>query len=192
MLPSLARLALPLLVLLLGLPAGATSMLKVDVAELSRQADAIVHGTVRRVESRWSGDGRRILTDIEVEVVQALKGQPGPRVLITQPGGKVGNIGQVVSGQASFAPGEEVVLFLERRGPQAFRVSAMAQGKYRVQRSPDGKTVLAVPEPLGDALLVDASTGEPTQASTSPLPLSELESSIRTALIRPRGPSQQE
>jgi hypothetical protein len=171
--------------LLLCLPAEATTMLRADLPGLAQTADAIVHGTVRRVESRWSGDGRRIVTDVEIQVTESLKGQAGSTVLVTQPGGRVGDIGQKVSGLASFTPGEEVVVFLERRGTQAFRVSGMAQGKYQVQRSEGGKSAMAVPEPTGDVLLLDPDTRQPTTASPRTLSLQELKASIRTALQRP-------
>jgi hypothetical protein len=184
--------ALLSLVLLLGLSASATTMLRVDLPELARTADAIVHGTVRRVESRWSGDGRRIITDVEIQVSETLKGQAGGSVLVTQPGGRVGDIGQMVSGLASFAPGEEVVLFLERRGTRAFRVAGMAQGKYKVQRSEDGTRALAVPEPTGDVLLVDPDTRQATTTSARTLSLAELKEAIRTALQQPPSAGAQE
>jgi hypothetical protein len=172
-------------VLLLCLPASATSMLKVDLPELAQSADVIVHGSVRRVASRWSGDGRRIVTDVEIQVTEVLKGQAGGTLLVTQPGGQVGDIGQKVSGLASFAPEEEVVVFLERRGAQAFRVSGMAQGKYKVLRSQGGARAMAVPESTGEALLLDAATHEPATSSSQALPLSDLKASIRTALQQP-------
>ena len=183
-LPMALRALLPL-VLLLGLSASATTMLRADLPELARTADAIVHGTVRRVESRWSGDGRRIVTDVEIQVSESLKGQAGGSVVVTQPGGRVGDIGQTVSGLASFAPGEEVVLFLERRGAQAFRVAGMAQGKYKVQRSEDGTRALAVPEPSGETLLLDPDTRQPTASTHRTLSLPELKAAIRTALQQP-------
>lgn len=179
--PIALRALLPA-VLLFCLPVSATTMLRVDLPELAQSADAIVHGTVRRVESRWSGDGRRIVTDVEIQVTESLKGQAGGTVLVTQPGGRVGDIGQTVSGLASFATGEEVVVFLERHGPQAFRVSGMAQGKYKVQRAEGGTSAMAVPESVGDSLLLDPDTRQPTQSSQRSMSLTDLKASIRTAL----------
>lgn len=171
-----------LLTALLGaLPAAATTQLKVDLTGLAQGADAVVHGVVRRVESRWSGDGMRIVTDVEIQVTESLKGQPGGTVLVTQPGGRVGDVGQVVHGLASFAEGEEVVVFLQKRGARAFRVSAMAQGKYQVQRSADGKTALAVPEPT-EALLLDPVTRKPTASASQPMTLEQLKAAVRAAL----------
>lgn len=183
--------ALLSITLLIGLPVGATTLLRTDVAELSSASDTIVQGTVRRVQSRWSGDGRRIVTDVEIEVTDTLKGQPGGTVLVTQPGGKVGDIGQVIHGLATFSPGEEVIVFLEKRGKVSFQVSSMAQGKFQVRRDADGKTVLAVPEPTGDTLLLDPVTRQPTASAMKPVPLTELKASVRTALKRAE-PSKQE
>ncbi|WP_164017249.1 hypothetical protein [Pyxidicoccus trucidator] len=171
-----------LLAALLGaLPASATTQLAVDLSGLARGADAVVHGVVRRVESRWSADKMRIVTDVEIQVTEALKGQPGGSVLVIQPGGRVGDVGQVVHGLASFTPGEEVVVFLEKRGARAFRVSAMAQGKYQVKRDADGKAALAVPE-SSEALLLDPVTRKPTESALRPLTLAELKAAVHAAL----------
>ncbi|MBM7115009.1 hypothetical protein [Archangium primigenium] len=166
-------------------PAGATTLLRAELPELAQSSDAIVHGTVRRVESRWSGDGRRIVTDVEIQVTESLKGQPGATVLVTQPGGRVGDIGQRVSGLATFTPGEEVVVFLARQGADAFRVSGMAQGKYKVQPPEGGRKAQAVPESLGDTLVLDPATQEPVEAPARSLPLAELKAAIRAALVSP-------
>ena len=179
-------------VLLLCLPAGATTMLKVELPELARSADLIVHGKVLRLQSRWSGDGRRILTDVEIQVTEALKGQAGPTVLVTQPGGRVGDIGQKVSGLASFAAGEEVVVFLSRQGPQGYRVSGLAQGKYQVQRTEAEAQALAVPESTGDALLLDAASRQPVEGTSRGLALEELKAAIRAALAPPTPARSQE
>lgn len=173
------------LALLLALPAAATSMLKADLPQLSQEADAVVRGTVRRVQSRWSGDGRRIVTDVELEVAETLKGTPPRTLVIVQPGGRVGDIGQRVSGLASFTPGEEVVVFLDRRGPDAFAVRGMAQGKYRVQRPGSGAAPLAVPEPTGDARLVDPATGAEVASTRRPVSLESLRGTVRAAAARP-------
>jgi hypothetical protein len=181
--PALA--ALLAAALLIGGPAAATTMLRINLPELSQKAGTIVHGTVRRMESRWSGDRRRIITDVEIQVTETLKGQAGSTVLLIQPGGKVGDIGQMVHGLATFTPGEEVVVFLDRQGANAFRVTAMAQGKYQVRRSADSRSVLAVPENTGDALLLDPTTRQPTTSEQRTITLEELKASIRTALQQP-------
>ena len=171
--------------LLFGPPASATTMLRLDVPELSQNSDTVVHGTVRRVESRWSGDRRRILTDVEIEVTESLKGQPGSTVLVIQPGGKMGDIGQMVHGTASFVPGEEVVVFLERKGASAFQLSGMSQGKYQVRRAADNPTALAVPEDTQHVLLLDPDTRQASTTARKTLTLQELKAAVRTALGQP-------
>jgi hypothetical protein len=171
--------------LLFGLPTAATTMLRIELSELAQTADTVVHGTVRRMESRWSGDRTRIVTDVEIQVSETLKGQAGSTVVVIQPGGRVGDIGQVVHGLASFTEGEEVVVFLERRGASAFRVTGMAQGKYQVRRSADERSVLAVPENTGDTLLLDPATRQPTATAQRTLTLDELKAAIKTALQQP-------
>jgi hypothetical protein len=103
-------------------------------------------------------------------------------VRITQPGGEVGDIGQRVSGLASFTPNEEVVVFLQRRPGEGYWVEGMAQGKFRVERSTDGTRAYAVPAPLGDAVVVDPATRQQVQAETRVLELEELRRNVRAAL----------
>jgi hypothetical protein len=171
-------------------------MLRQDVPELSRRADAVIRGTVLRSESRWSGDRRRIFTEVEIQVAETLKGSARKTVLVRQPGGVVGNIGQRVDGVASFKQGEEVVVFLARRPDDSFAVAGMAQGKFRVERSSDGRAAFAIP---GDvhAQVLDPATGQPAEVQRRPLTLDELRGQIRNALAapspdRPAPPSQQQ
>lgn len=166
--------------------AGATALVREDLAHLSETSDAIVRGTVRRVESRWTSDHRRIVTDVEIQVAESLKGSSAQTLVVLQPGGVVGDIGQKVSGLASFARGEEVVVFLQQRGTDRFIVSGMAQGKFRVERSSDGTAAFAIPDSLGDALLVDPKTGQPTSKRTPILALDDLRRTVKAALAPSR------
>lgn len=161
--------------------AGATTLVLVDTAELARKADLIVRGTVLRSESHWTGDHRRIVTDVEVSVAEALKGSPAKTVVIEQPGGEVGNLGQYVEGVARFALGEEVIVFLERRPGERYLVAGMAQGKFRVERSSDGKAAFAIPEDV-DALVLDPTTRQPTSAHAAPIKVEALRDVVKAAL----------
>jgi hypothetical protein len=170
---------------LLALPAGATSLLYRDVPALTRDADAIVVGRVAKSESRWTADHRRIVTEVTVEVSESLKGAPGSTVLVRQPGGQIGDIGQRVDGMASFAKGEEVLVFLQRRPDNSFFLAGMAQGKYRVEREADGK-VLAHPESPGSARFIDPQTQSEIVVKPQTLELPTLKSEIRNALAKPQ------
>ena len=108
------------------------------------------------------------------------------RLVITQPGGRVGDLAQRVDGLAGFTPGEEVLVFLERRGESTYHVRGMGQGKYRVERPGDGRVAQAVPEPLGDTLLIDPASGQPTPQRPRALSLEALKGQVRQALASPR------
>jgi hypothetical protein len=162
----------------------ATAMVRLDLPTLTHTAQLIVRGHVTQMQSRWTGDGRQIVTDVELEVDESLKGEPARRLVIQQLGGQVGNIGQRVSGLASFERGEEVVVFLQAHGRGSFRVSGLAQGKFKVERSVDGKAAFAVPN-KHDALLLDPITRAPTESNLRPMRLEELREAIRAALQNP-------
>jgi hypothetical protein len=163
--------------------ASATVMIRLDVPELAKRADAVVVGKVLKMESRWTGDGRQIVTDVHIQVDEPLKGAPAQILIVQQPGGVVGDIGQMVSGLASFKPSEEVVLFLESRGNgKRYLVSGMAQGKYRVERSSDGTTKYAVPDAVGDAMLLDSHSQKPVAGERKTVELSVLKAQIKAAV----------
>lgn len=171
-----------LLLALLSLPAAAwaTTVLRADVPALTRLSDAVVRGRVVSLQSHWTGDGLRIVTDVRLEVTEALKGAPAHTITIRQPGGTVGNIGQRVSGLASFKAGEEVVVFLERRGP-VHVVTGLAQGKFHLDRLKDGR-VRATPDDSGDARVVDPKTRAPLTPDRAPRSLERLRAQVREAL----------
>ena len=167
--------------LLMGGSAHATTLVATDVPTLSRTSDAIVHATVKKVSSRWTGDHLRIVTDVELDVTDTLKGAPVKSVKVVQPGGVVGDIGQRVDGLATFEPGEEVVVFLASRPGGTYLVSGMAQGKFKVERSSDGKAAFAVPTSVGEAQVLDPVTRQPIVPSAKVLKLEELKASVRAA-----------
>jgi hypothetical protein len=162
---------------LCGSAALATTLLAADVPLLTQSSEVIVRGTIVRVQATLSGDGARVFTEAELAVAEALKGEPGASLIATQPGGVVGDVGQWVDGVASFREGDEVVLFLERRGPR-YTVTGMAQGLYRVER-PAGGPALAVPQ-AAHAELIDPATGKSGTRDERPVPLEALLQQIRT------------
>ena len=112
---------------------GASVVVPLDLPALVGHADRVIVGTVEAQVSRWSADHNAIFTDVTVSVSRALKGDvhAGDRVTVRREGGEVEGIGMKVSGAARFVAGEEVVLFLERRGA-AYWTVGMAQGKMHV------------------------------------------------------------
>lgn len=165
---------------LLAAAAQATTLLAQDVPALTKSSSAVVRGTVKSIEARWSKDGGRIMTDVVLDVSETWVGTPLKTVTVMQPGGVVGEVGQQVHGTARFAVGEEVVVFLEPRGGN-YLVTGMFQGKFRVETSSDGKARYARQDGESEATLVDPATRQATHADTLVLPLDTLRSQVLAA-----------
>lgn len=177
---------LPLLLALLGgTSASATTLVSLDLEALAKGAEVVARGRVERVEARWTGDGARIVTEATVVPSAFYKGAAGARLAVVQPGGVVGEVGQSVHGAARFEPGEDVVVFLARRG-RRFTVTGMVQGKFRVTvRTVSGQPVeQATASDDGDAYL-DPRTGRLVRRAASSLPLAELERRVRAVAPGP-------
>ncbi len=112
--------------------AHATTLLKLDLDELSVKSAAVVRGTVKSSVARWTKNRSRIVTEITVTVKETWKGEPATEIVILQQGGVVGDLGQRVHGTVAFREGEEIVLFLEAHGPR-FMLTGMSQGAFRVE-----------------------------------------------------------
>jgi hypothetical protein len=166
-------------VTLSGAIAHATIMTPLDLSALTARADRVVYGTVEKVESKWTSGHEAIYTDVTLRVQRAYKGavKPGDSVVVRREGGTVGGIGMRVFGSASFAVGEEVVVFVEQRGAASW-VVGMAQGKLRVTTLPTGQKQVTAPELTGIAF-VDGQAPPRVQ----PRALDELERQVR-ALVQ--------
>jgi hypothetical protein len=168
------RTLVPAALLALGLPALASTAVQMDVPALTRAATDVVRGRVVSSTPAWTGDHRRIVTRVTVQVVESWKGTAAGTLTVVQPGGEIDGIGQRVDGVAPLAGGDEVVLFLERSGPN-HRVVGLAQGVYRV--STDGATPRAVPAAL-EGLHLAAPAG-PAPAARVAMTIPELRDAVR-------------
>jgi hypothetical protein len=165
----------PVLVLLAAFsaaPASAALFRAATVEEAARTSDAVVRGTVIGASSRYAPGSDRIVTDVRVAVASAWKGAPGATVTITIPGGRVGDLGQLVDAAPRFAQGEEVVVFLARRR-EAWRVNGLALGKWKVSGSTAEPAVHA-----GDLAPRALAAGE---APIAPMAVADLERRVREA-----------
>ena len=126
-------------------------MKALSTEDLVKRSEYIIQGVVTHVESKWSSDGKTIVTLTQIEPSDFLKGSLSQKTIIVEtPGGEVGDIGLRVSDSATFVEGEEVVLFLksakssdssvradeaeaiEKSGVEPFvsQIVGGAQGKY--------------------------------------------------------------
>jgi hypothetical protein len=173
------RLGLVLGVLATAVQAQATTMVGLDVDSLTSTSDLVARATVRQVSARWSADHARIFTEVQLEVTEVWKGVASSRTLVaTQPGGEVGEVGQRVEGIARFEPGEEVVVFLEARGPR-FTVTGYQQGKFRLERAVDG--LVYASQAGSEALYVDALTRQPIERQPLRMSVADLKRTVTNA-----------
>lgn len=141
------------LALLFALPIVAATVLRLDLKGLTAASDAVVHGDVQSVQSRIE-DGR-VFTYTDIAVHEALKGKVSDVVQLRQLGGETDTLATWVAGMPRFTQGEEVLVFLEDVGDgDAYVVTGMMQGKFKVVVGPDGLKKHVVPY-LGDLTLVE-------------------------------------
>src|SRR5712692_5436265 len=82
--------------------AGATTLVRLSLEQLTEASSAIVRGRVVSQESRWNPHHTRIVTFTTLAVAETMKGAPGSTVVVEQLGGTVGNIRVHVSGTVHF------------------------------------------------------------------------------------------
>src|SRR5262249_49713828 len=123
-----------------------------------------------------------ITTRVVIEVTDVLKGAPAKTITLVEPGGQVGDIAQRVDGVAEFVPGEEVMVFLDRRGGDICGVNGMAQGKFRVERSSGRTLTSAVPAPTASAEIIDPTTGLARRPPSKPQELKAFRKEVKAAL----------
>lgn len=132
LLPALAGL-LVATVLSAAAPARATTVHPFSLDELIYVADRIVVGQVLSTDAAFTRDGGLIVTTVELQVDEVLKGPAAAEPLAIQVlGGEASGLALRVEGAPSFDPGEQVLLFLEE-GPHGLEVLGWAQGKLDLQ-----------------------------------------------------------
>jgi len=140
----------PLFVLLLLSGFKSTSLsqtIQSDIQSLSKGADVILTGKVTKQNSSWNKDKSRIYTDVTLEVEEYLKGNNGNKTLVvTTPGGEVGEVGELYTHMPRFSKDEEVLLFVKKDTKDM---------SYKVVNGEEGKI----------ALYTDKKTGEKVTSS---------------------------
>ncbi len=123
-------------------------MVKLSLRKLTVEADAIILGKVKNIQSQWSVDRSVILTLVNLDVQEILKGKINSnQILVQYPGGEVGDIGLKVSDMPTFQKDEIVLVFLKSITDiedtkhslmlslnifPGFSIFGAAQGKYSI------------------------------------------------------------
>ena len=117
--------------------AQATVVRAVSVAEMTKRADVIVEAQVEALTSAWNPERTRIYTVTRLKVSDSIKGAvtKGNVIKIRQIGGTADGITQMVAGNAKFAAGDRVIVFLNRSETENMHfVIGMAQGKFAISQ----------------------------------------------------------
>lgn len=89
-------------------------MVPMTTEQLTKSAQLVVRGTVTRVESHWSDDGKAIFSKAYIFVTDVIHGDdPTQEIVVEYEGGEIGDIGYRVSDSAQFEEGEDTLLFLQ-------------------------------------------------------------------------------
>jgi hypothetical protein len=158
--------------------ARASSMVRMDLEALGNGAEHILVGTVEKKESRLSPGGETIVTDVTLDVERSLAGGPvGDRFVVRHLGGEVGGLGQRIYGEASYQPGERVLVFTVGRSGAQFALG-MAQGVFHVFN--DAQGIARVEAHVADANVL----GAPAPATTGPRRLDEVIAQVQSLIAR--------
>jgi hypothetical protein len=182
-----ARLLRPILAAVLAIvsvaaaPARASLITALDTPAMVERADTIAVVDVASVRAAWDIRHERIVTTIELTVVESWKGAAAPaaRVVVAQPGGTVDDITMTVFGMPRFSPGERALVFLHGPRDRA-AVVGLAQGKRTMHPAPaGGRWLVAAPQRAGAAFVRRAPSGPhlPVLAA-SPRPLDEVRAEV--------------
>lgn len=146
------------LMLSLGIPLSATTLIRQSLDGLVASNETIVIGEVLDAFSYWNEDGSFILTDVRVLTTDVLKGRlAGDEVTVTLMGGTVGDLSALILGGATLEPGKSYVLFLDREdlpgAPAVQTVRDHVQGAFEVLQI--GEDLRAISQANSHPLMAD-------------------------------------
>jgi hypothetical protein len=151
--------------------ARASLVIALDLPSMVERSDHVAVVDVGSVSAAWDDRHERILTTIDLSVVESWKGSmtPSTHVKVVQPGGTVGDIQMTVFGMSVFTPGERALVFL-RGTPAGASVVGMAQGKRMIRRDAStGRWLVHAPDRAG-ASFVRAPAASPAAPSSKSVP----------------------
>lgn len=173
-----------LAVLLAVAPAAAAVVLRVGVDDLTDKATAIVVGKVTSVEARWTTDHRTINTYVTIRVRKALKGAVDREVVVTCPGGRVGDDLLHVSGVPTFEKKERVLVFLWKNKNGDLLPLGLNQGKFHIHLDAKSGKVMASNSLEGLTFALRPGQSASSAATPDSMPLSDLEQKIEDRIVK--------
>ncbi len=113
-------------------PSAMALMAEKSIEDLTKDADVIIIGDIKEVESRWNLWRTMVYTYSTVSVEKYIKGTGSETLTIITEGGTAGDSGVWVEDTPIFTKNEKVLVFLKKAG-RDFRVAGLVQGKYIVE-----------------------------------------------------------
>jgi hypothetical protein len=124
-----------LALLLVPVPAAATSVVMLSDAELVVNSRFIVTGKVRSVIGAWDDAHAEAWTYVRVRIDSVLKGELATRtIVLKQPGGEAGGSGIRVLGAPRFSKGQQVLLYLNTGPDGTLRVAYSFMGMFSISK----------------------------------------------------------
>jgi hypothetical protein len=161
----------------------ATTARAVSLADLTSRSTRIAQAMPLEGSSRFEtiGDARHIVTYTRLRIDELISGSPNEsEILVRTLGGHVGELGEIVHGEAQLALNEACVVFLQTNPDGIDQVTEMAQGHYPLHSDASGTLRLTASRNMPH--LVDAaSVPDAAVARLSGLQLAEARDLIRGA-----------
>lgn len=126
----------------------ATTARAVSLSDLVRQSSRIARSTPLDSFARHEqiGGMKHIVTYSRLRVDEQLHGaSQESEILVRTLGGQVGDVAEIVHGEALLALNEECLVFLRKNSEGIEHVTEMAQGHYPMLKDPGGARLLASP-----------------------------------------------
>jgi hypothetical protein len=139
-----------ILLVILLFPQLANSQVKsVTMKELATSADFIIVGKVTEMNSEWDEKKTHIFTRITLSVQECMKGDPSVQSIeIRQPGGEIGDVGEMYSHTPRFEDKEEVLLFVQKDRTNNMRVCRGINGKFPLRLNEVTKQIMINNQPI--------------------------------------------
>ncbi|MBI3785058.1 MAG: matrixin family metalloprotease [Deltaproteobacteria bacterium] len=119
--------------------AHATTFVDLDAAALAGRSQAVVYGRVSAVEAVDDTATQGVWTNVTIvpDTVVAGSLRHGP-IVLRELGGDFGDHSERIIGAATYAVGERVLVFLQRRQDGSYATTDMALGKFEVSSDGSG------------------------------------------------------
>jgi hypothetical protein len=126
--------------------ASATSVVPPKFAELVNGADYIVRARVKGISyaaKERPGKPPLIYTNVALEVLETIAGNPPAEPVLRVLGGKIGDAELRVEGLPRFEVGQEEVMFVRGNGRTFYPLYAAMHGRYSIKRDAAGREFIA-------------------------------------------------